>query len=129
VWRVLLDFPHYPDWNPFVVRIEGEAEVGARLHVSLRTQDGRQYRFRPGVLQVTPPIVLRWLGHLVVPGVLDGEHGFFLDPLPGGGTRFRQEERFQGLLAPLLWRRLEAVTAAGFEAFNTALKQRAESGK
>lgn len=126
VWKLLLDFPRYPQWNPFVVEIAGRAEPGARLRVVLQPPGGRARLFRPGVLQVTPGKTLRWLGRVGVPGLLDGEHGFYLEPLPGGGTRFRQAERFQGVLAWLLWRWIEPPTTAGFKAFNAALKMRAE---
>ena len=27
VWKVLMDFENYSNWNPFVTRIEGEPEV------------------------------------------------------------------------------------------------------
>ena len=30
IWRVLVDFPAYPEWNPFIRRITGEAKVGAQ---------------------------------------------------------------------------------------------------
>ena len=30
VWRVLIDFAAYSEWNPFVRRVEGEVSVGAR---------------------------------------------------------------------------------------------------
>jgi hypothetical protein len=69
---------------------------------------------------------LRWLGQLVVPGVFDGEHRFRLEPLGPDRVRFVQEERFTGLLAPLILRFIERGTRQGFEAMNSALKLRAE---
>lgn len=51
VWDVLIDFTAYPDWNPFMDRIEGTAEVGAKLVVHLAAQGGgRGMTFRPTVL-------------------------------------------------------------------------------
>lgn len=126
VWRVLTDFERYPEWSRFLVSVRGRAEAITRLEVCIETGAGRHYRFRPLVLQVTPPRSFRWLGRVGVPGLFDGEHGFFLDALPEGGTRLRQQERFQGFLVPLLWRRIAPGTLAGFRAFNAALKQRAE---
>ncbi len=33
VWRLLTDFDAYPAWNPFLTRVEGRPEEGARLRV------------------------------------------------------------------------------------------------
>ena len=128
VWRVLLDFPRYHEWSRFLVEIAGTAEPGARLRVTVQaSRDGSQYVFKPTVLQVTRPFALRWLGRLWLPGLFDGEQGFLLEPLGGGRTCLRHGGEFNGFLAPLLWRRINTVVAAGFSAFNQSLKRRVES--
>jgi hypothetical protein len=126
VWEILSDFAAYPEWNPFIPRIEGPVEVGARLDVRLQPPVGRGMTFRPRVLTVAPERELRWLGHLLVPGVFDGEHGFQIESIGPDRVRFVQEERFSGLLAPLVMRFIERDTRNGFEAMNRALKLRAE---
>ncbi len=83
-------------------------------------------RFKPKVLAAEPGRELRWLGRLGLPGIFDGEHSFRLEPLPGGGTRLVQAERFRGLLVGLFGGTLEK-TKAGFEQMNRALKQRTEA--
>lgn len=125
VWRVLTDFAAYPDWNPFIVAVRGAAEPMTRLDVCIRMPDGREHRFKPVVLQATPERALRWLGRVGLPGIFDGEHGFFLEA-DGGGTRFRQTESFQGLLVPFLWWEVGSAVARGFAAMNAALKARVE---
>ena len=125
VWSVLIDFAAYPDWNPFIRRLQGDAEVGARLAVTVQPPGGRALTFKPKVLAVHPGRELRWLGHFLVPGLFDGEHSFRLEPL-SAGCRLHQDETFNGLLVSLLSRTLDA-TARGFEAMNQALKQRVES--
>ncbi|MGH8397900.1 MAG: SRPBCC family protein [Gammaproteobacteria bacterium] len=127
VWQVLLDFPRYLEWSEFLVHIDGPAVPGSRLRVGIVDANGNAQVFKPEVLQVTPVRTFRWLGSLGVPGLLDREHGFFLEYLFGGSTRLRQTVIFSGFLTPLLWRRLESPTLEGFAVFNDALKQRAES--
>lgn len=127
VWRVLTDFAAYPDWNPFIVSLQGTPEWGERLAVRIRMADGKEHLFKPKVLQATPPTRLRWLGRLGLPGLFDGEHDFEL-AAEGDGTLLHQRESFQGYLVPFLWRSVEPATRAGFEAMNRALKARAESG-
>jgi hypothetical protein len=122
VWSVLTDFGAYPQWNPFIRSITGEARVGQTLDVRIN-----RMRFRPKVLHVVPGRELRWLGHLLVPGLFDGEHRFEIERLAPDRVLFRQSERFTGLLAPLLWPLMGKSTARGFDAMNQALKQRAES--
>jgi uncharacterized protein YndB with AHSA1/START domain len=36
VWRVLTDFSAYPEWNPFIRRVSGRAEVSERLVVRMQ---------------------------------------------------------------------------------------------
>jgi len=126
VWEVLTDFAAYPEWNPFIPRITGPLETGSRLDVQLQPPGSRGMRMRPTVLAAAPTQELRWLGHLGVPGLFDGEHQFRIEPLGTNRVRFVQEERFTGLLAPLVLRFIERGTRQGFEAMNQALKARAE---
>ena len=126
VWEILTDFAAYPAWNPFIPRISGSPTAGSRLAVQLRPPEGRGLRMRPTVLAATPARELRWLGHLGVRGLFDGEHRFRIEPLAADRVRFVQEERFTGLLAPLLMRFIERGTRRGFETMNQALKARAE---
>ncbi|MBH1934398.1 SRPBCC domain-containing protein [Streptomyces sp. AV19] len=125
VWEVLTDLEHYRDWNPFIREASGEVAVGARLRLRMHPEHRRPMTFRPRVRAVVPQRELRRLGRLLAPGLFDGEHRFVLTDLEGGGTRLVQSERFTGLLVPLLKRRI-ADTAGDFEAFNRALRKRAE---
>ena len=81
--------------------------------------------FKPTVLVLHPERELRWLGHLLLPGVFDGEHYFLLEPIADNGTRLTQGERFAGILVGLFGGTLTA-TGAGFRAMNAALKREAE---
>ena len=124
VWTVLTDFARFPEWNPFIREIAGEPRLGAKLRVKMAS-GSRTFTFRPSLLEVVPPQRLRWLGHLLVPRLFDGEHRFHLEPR-GDGTHFTQAEKFTGLLVPLTGRLL-AATHKSFERMNAALKDRAES--
>ena len=125
VWQVLTAFGAYPEWNPFIRSIEGEAKVGSRLKIRIEPPGARGMTFRPTVRAAEPARELRWLGRLFVPGLVDGEHRLALEPLAGGRSRFIQSERFSGLLVGLLGRTL-AATERGFEQMNEALKRRVE---
>jgi hypothetical protein len=126
VWAVLSDLPSYPSWNPFIREARGELAAGERLDLRMQPEGGRAMRFRPIVLNAEPGRGLRWLGRLVAPGVFDGEHRFSIEPI-AGGSRLIQEERFTGVLVPLLANGLRTRTLPAFEQLNEALRERAEA--
>jgi hypothetical protein len=126
VWMLLTDFAAFPHWNPFIRRASGKIQVGERLEVQIQPPGARGMTFRPRVLKAEPQRELRWLGHLLIPGLFDGEHIFTIESLASNRIRFIQREVFSGLLVPLLARGLDAGTQRGFEEMNQALKARAE---
>ncbi len=127
VWQILTDFASYPEWNPFVRRISGEAQEGTQLEVYLQPSGARGMTFRPTILKAEPSRELRWRGKLFIQGLFDGEHVFEIEQLAENRVRFVQRESFRGLLASLLLRMLENDTRRGFEEMNAALKARAEA--
>ena len=127
VWQLLTDFAAYPEWNPFIRRVNGRPEVDEQLVVRMRPSGTRGLTFRPTVMTVEPNRQLRWLGHLLVPGLFDGEHIFEIEELARDRVLFVQREVFKGLLVPLLARSLDRDTQRGFEEMNRALRERAET--
>jgi hypothetical protein len=69
VWQVLTDFAAYPEWNPFITRASGAARPGERLHLRMQPPGGRGATLRPTVLEADPGRQLRWLGHVLLPGL------------------------------------------------------------
>jgi len=125
VWNVLADLPAYAEWNPFIKKIDGEAKTGAKLEVRMEPEGERAMTFRPTVLSAEPGRELKWLGHLLVPGIFDGEHRWLIEDAGSGKVRFTQSERFGGILVPFLWKKLrDGGTAKGFRAMNEALARR-----
>ncbi|MBM3570295.1 MAG: SRPBCC domain-containing protein [Alphaproteobacteria bacterium] len=127
VWAVLAETAHYPDWNPFIRRIEGEFRAEARLTVEIAPPGKSPQTFRPRVLRAEPEKELRWVGSYILPMVLEGQHLLLLEAGPAGGTRLHHAERFVGLLAAWGSAELFDATRQGFEAMNRALKARVEA--
>jgi hypothetical protein len=126
VWKTLTDFAAYPDWNPFIVQAAGQPVPGTRLELQMQLSGRRPMTFRPKVLEATPAHRLRWLGHLLVPGLFDGEHTFTIEPSGPGRVRLTQQEEFRGLLTPLILAFIAKPTQEGFQQMNQALKARVE---
>jgi len=79
VWSILTDFGSYHNWNPFIQQAKGKAIVGQRLENRPKVSKGRGVVFRPVVTKVVPGRELRWYGHLLIPGLSDGEHIFEIE--------------------------------------------------
>lgn len=126
VWEVLMDFPRYAEWNPFVLSIAGQASVGSSLTVVIAQPGGKTMTIRPTVSRHALAGDFAWKGKVLLRSLLDAEHYFRVAQLADGTTRFDHGERFNGMLVPLLRRTLEGSTKAGFEAMNLALKRRVE---
>jgi hypothetical protein len=126
VWRLLTDFEEFPEWNPFLRRASGKIENGAKLNVFMQPSGSSGITMKPKIIKLEPLRELRWLGHLFVPGIFDGEHAFIIEALGPGRVRFIQREVFTGLLVPLFSRMLDKDTKRGFREMNMALKMRAE---
>ncbi len=122
VWAVLTDTGSYADWNPFIRTLEGTWARDARLAVSVKA-GAREMSFRPTVLAYEEGRLIRWRGRLLLPGIVDGEHEFRVEPQSDGTSRFTQRETFRGLLVPFLRGTLED-TDRGFAEMNEALRQR-----
>lgn len=126
VWKALTHFEAYPTWNPFILSIRGELTAGKKIEAYLKPPGAKGMRFTPKLVEVRPNKRLTWLGHLLFPGIFDGEHTFELNENPDGTTTFIQREKFGGILVPLMKKMLDNNTVNGFNEMNRALKARVE---
>src|SRR3990167_4643682 len=78
VWDVLTDFGAYPQWNPFIREIKGNPQRGEKLTVTITPPGQKPRSFKPTIISVIPNTELSWLGHVLLPGIFDGEHLFIM---------------------------------------------------
>src|SRR4051812_33869020 len=105
VWGILTNFPNYPNWNPFIIKIEGKLAVNGRL-INTMVNGKKRYVFKPKILKVIPFQSFEWLGSLFVKGIFDGHHFFEIEEITPGKAKFHQGENFSGLLAKPLLRKI-----------------------
>ena len=130
VWQIMIDTARYGEWNPFVVRVDGEARLDARLVLHVRWPSGGGTRSVERVTQLDPPsggratLIYRFTGVLASIGGVTGSRVQSLEA-DGARTRYHTREEFRGWLT---WALPLAKVKAGFEAHATALKRHAERG-
>ena len=129
VWDVLSAIDSWWEWNPVIagVELEGPLREGTRgrLLLDLPSPVGRRRTVAVRLVTVRPQQELAWKGG--VPGVMEGRHGFRLEP-SGEGTRLVHTEAFVGVLAPPLVRLLHGQLGKGYRRLNRGLQSRCERG-
>ncbi|MDX1629072.1 MAG: SRPBCC domain-containing protein [Fulvivirga sp.] len=128
IWKILMDFDRYPEWNPFILSIIGRPKLRERLKVTIKPAGSKPMVFKPKVTMHKANERFAWLGHLLMIGLFDGHHIFEIEVLSDRSCRFIHREEFSGLLVPLFWKKLSVNTRAGFIAMNEQLKELAERG-
>jgi hypothetical protein len=122
IWNKLMDFNDYPNWNPFILSIEGIPKIDNNLVVNFE-----KMTFKPRVISLVKNKEFKWVGKLLFKGIFDGEHSFQLVEITNNKTLFIHSEEFSGILVPLLKKKLLSETKPGFESMNLALKKEMES--
>lgn len=127
VWNILTELDQFAAWNPFIRAARGELRPGGTVHVRVATGLGIPMRFRAKVLDFSVGRELHWRGKVGARFVACGEHWFEIVPLGPERVRFRQRERFSGIVPRLGRKLLEREARHGFELMNNALRIRAEA--
>ncbi len=127
IWQILMDFEKYPTWNPFIIEISGNPQVGKSIQAKIQPPVSNPMIFKPIILANESEVEFRWKGKLIFKGLFDGEHRFQLIDNQNGTTTFIHSEKFSGILVPFLKKMLDTNTKNGFTVMNEAIKKRAES--
>lgn len=127
VWKAVVDFEHYGDWNTQLKFLGGEAKPGGNLHLLLAAKGADPYEFKPVVSRWVENKEFAWLAITGMPRVFDGEHFFELEDLGNGKTRVVNREEYRGVMSQVM-KRLPMMENApqGFDLMNAELKQYCE---
>jgi hypothetical protein len=120
VWSILTDAAGFPRWNSTVTRIEGVIREGSRLVLHV---PGTTRTFTPTVSGVVSNRRMTWTGGFAP--LFRGVRTFLLSPRNDGSTDFTMEERFAGLMLPLVGRSMPDFGPV-FARFASDLKREAE---
>ena len=99
VWHILSDAKGFPRWNSTITRIDGDIRDGERLRLHV---PGTDRTFTPRVSGLVPNQRMTWTGGLAP--IFTGVRTFVLRPRADGSTDFSMDERFSGVMLPLIAR-------------------------
>ncbi|MCB9541809.1 MAG: SRPBCC domain-containing protein [bacterium] len=122
VWSILTDTAHWPEWDPYCERVEGQVALGKKVKVFTKLSPGRAFPVK--VAELDAPRAMTWQGGMPF-GLFKGVRTYRLAPA-GSGTRFTMREEFSGPMLKMIGKTIPDMTEA-FQAFVDGLKQRAEA--
>jgi hypothetical protein len=127
IWDVLTNFEEYELWNPFMTKVVGNASLGSKIEVNIKTISGKNRSYYPIITKCETNKELRWKGKSFLPGVFDGERVFVLKKSDDDKVSFSHKEIFSGLGVKLVGNKLDENLREGFVRMNEAIKVRAEN--
>lgn len=126
VWAVLTDYAGYAHWNPYLVRIEGEARAGAIIQVHALSGGATAPVVQRIEVVSVAPHAMRWQAGTTDRAELACDHWFELESLGPRDTLLKHYEHFSGSRLAEFGPQHEATIGANFLRFNEALKARCE---
>ena len=121
IWALLTTSSGYRDWNPSIVRLDGQIRQGAKIAL-VSTLDPKR-TFKLTVTELNTPTRMVWSSGMPL-GLFTGRRTFTLTERDGS-TEFSMTEAFTGPLARLITKAIPDMTAS-FNQFADALKTASE---
>ena len=127
IWNILINFDEYELWNPFMTKVVGNAILGSKIEVNIKTISGKKRTYFPIITKCEINRELRWKGKSFLPGIFDGERIFVIEKSNDNRVSFLHKEVFKGLGVKLVGNKLDQDLRESFVKMNKALKARAEN--
>ena len=129
VWEVLLDYPRYPEWNPYTVRVESSCRMGdpVDLYLPDLLHPGQIMHTREWVCLVDPPRQFAYEMHPTPELDVHARRDQYVEATGPETCRYWTTDVFDGPLADLVMEHTGQWVKDGFDAVAHALKARAEA--
>lgn len=127
IWNILINFEEYELWNPFMIKVVGDAKLGSKIMVKIQSVRGKQRTYNPIITKFEINKELRWKGKSFLPGIFDGERIFIIEKSADNKVSFKHKEIFTGLGVKIVGNKFDQDLRESFDKMNTALKTRAEN--
>lgn len=130
LWRVLIDFESYSEWNPFITKVEGEARIGAEinLHVKLDPRLDSIRLWKEMIISLKDNQHLSYDTHFLSSTLFNAVRWQTIRPVEDGTKSiYHTYQKITGLASWPISRTFGDRICAGFEASSRAFKQRVET--
>jgi len=128
VWDVLVDYPRYPEWNPYTIAVSTTFRIGEPIDLTLPAVDGSGSTFvnREHIRVIDRPHHLRYDTGEEMPGIF-AIRDQWLTELGPDRCAYHTTDTISGKYADVVMEKTGAWIKAGFDSVAHALKSRAES--
>jgi len=121
VWNTLLDIDKYPDWHPYIKKIEGRMEKNASIKVTYKKNDVQDAVFSAFIIDLEPTKMLSWGGSLGF--IFRAKHYYKIETVQGDSVKLIQGEYWRGIFGGMYGKKIYVDTTRKFEQMNNKLKQ------
>lgn len=127
VWKAVINFEQYKEWNSQLSYLGGKVDPQSKLHLRLAAEGASPYEFKPDISHWVEQKRFAWIARTGLPRIFDGEHFFELEALGPHQTRLTNREEYRGILS-LIFQQLPMMKTApaGFQKMNAELKEYVE---
>jgi len=124
VWNMLIDVDKYPDWHPYIKKIEGRLEKRAQIKVTYKKNDTQDAVFSAYIIDMEPNRMLSWGGSLGF--IFRAKHYYRIELVNDDSIKLIQGEYWRGIFGGMYGKKIYVDTARKFELMNNKLKQMLE---
>jgi hypothetical protein len=126
IWAVIADVPAWSEWNPLYPKAEGAIRIGSPLTLELALPGQAPRAIQPVIKDWVPNEQLHWRLRLMG-GLVKTTRYIEIEQLTETACIFSNGELFEGMIGPMMARRMRGPIRAGFAAMGEAVKARVEA--
>ncbi len=123
VWKKVITFNDYPNWNPSIQSISGECKKDANVTIKCTSPSGRKWDLPSVITEVSNNAKLAWQG---TTWGITGEQSFLLEKVSEKQCTFTITEYLSGWYLYFAWPLMQKGLRTSFENHCKALKELCE---
>lgn len=127
VWETLVNVDGWTDWNTMVVETSGQVTDGAQMSIAMIGKDGGSGpKYSPVIIENVPPSHFRWRAKMGFGILFTNDKIYDLEPTESG-TKVTHRELFSGIMAAMMFNKMQAGVHRMISAMNDDLKKSLEA--